>query len=272
MKNKVYGNCKLCGEYKELSFEHVPPQRAFNSSTVKIFDSDEILKLMAGVDNRMPWDFGGLKGSLKQGGSGDYYLCRKCNNDTGSWYMKEYVDFTHKLYNVLAQCKNFSNRTPLTFTLHNIYPLRIFKAIMVMFCDLNNNCFNNEDISSFLLNKESKEFDSKKYSLLIYLTCGTCHRKIPLTAALRNNIGITLHSEISQFPIGELLLIDKPNNFNPGGYDISGFLKYDYNVCCDYTFLCVPYYEVNTQYPCDYRTQGEIGGLSCQNRQQPNII
>lgn len=266
MKNKVYGTCKLCGERKELTFEHVPPQKAFNSFTVKEFEPDEVLKLMAGIDNRRPWDFAGLKGSLRQRGAGDYYLCKKCNNNTGAWYMKEYVDFTHKLHDKLSQYKNISSRSSLTFTIHDIYPLRIFKAIMVMFCDINNNCFNDEDVRTFLLDKDSKNFDVKKYSLRIYLTCGPCQRRSPISGVLNNYVEPILLSEISQFPVGELLLINKPISLNPGGYDISGFLNYDYTASCDYTFLGLPFFELNTLYPCDYRTKGEIDILRDRKR------
>ena len=30
------GNCHLCGEFKELSFEHIPPKAAFNDRPILI--------------------------------------------------------------------------------------------------------------------------------------------------------------------------------------------------------------------------------------------
>ena len=40
MGKEIFGNCKLCGKYKKLTFEHVPPEKAFNSSAVKKFITD----------------------------------------------------------------------------------------------------------------------------------------------------------------------------------------------------------------------------------------
>ena len=33
-KQKTYGICRLCGENKELTFEHVPPETVFNKGAV----------------------------------------------------------------------------------------------------------------------------------------------------------------------------------------------------------------------------------------------
>lgn len=89
------GVCKLCGELKPLTFEHVPPKHAFNSFPVMYYSFDEAIKIMAGADGRKPWDFEGLKGKKHQAGSGAYYLCRSCNSNTGSWYdrYKEHTPF-----------------------------------------------------------------------------------------------------------------------------------------------------------------------------------
>ena len=62
------GKCKLCGELKALTFEHVPPKRAFNSVPVMYYSFDEAIKAMAGENGRMPWDFTGLKGEKQQNG------------------------------------------------------------------------------------------------------------------------------------------------------------------------------------------------------------
>ena len=65
---------------KEATFEHVPPDNAFNSIPVKVFPPEATLKMMSGADSRLPWDLSGLSGYVNQRGSGDYYLCKECKN------------------------------------------------------------------------------------------------------------------------------------------------------------------------------------------------
>lgn len=137
------GKCKLCGELKALTFEHVPPKRAFNSVPVMYYSFDEAIKAMAGENGRMPWDFTGLKGEKQQNGIGGYYLCRSCNNNTGSWYIREYTEMV-QIINQMLQVYNVPINSYCSFELRNRYPLRLFKAIMTLFCDINDNCLGDE--------------------------------------------------------------------------------------------------------------------------------
>ena len=47
------GICCICGEYKELTFEHIPPNKAFNYCRAKSIEGAELLKLIT-EKNRMP--------------------------------------------------------------------------------------------------------------------------------------------------------------------------------------------------------------------------
>ena len=104
MIKENHGKCKLCGRTKKLTYEHVPPAGAFNASKVTSYPFSEVMKLITGEDNRMPWDFEGLKGKQKQRGSGNYYLCAECNSNTGSWYMEEYVRVVRTLHEIIRAC------------------------------------------------------------------------------------------------------------------------------------------------------------------------
>ena len=71
------GICHLCGTFGQLSFEHVPPRRAFNELKIKSFKF---------------WDiYCSKKGRDQQKGAGDYTLCNSCNNNTGSCYAESYT-------------------------------------------------------------------------------------------------------------------------------------------------------------------------------------
>ena len=72
-----HGKCALCGAVGDLTFEHVPPQKAFNNLRTISLSWDEAMLLGPEAP---------VKGKIKQGGVGGYTLCSSCNNDTGAWY------------------------------------------------------------------------------------------------------------------------------------------------------------------------------------------
>ena len=43
-KQKIYGICRICGENKELTFEHVPPETVFNKGAVRNVTLDAVIK------------------------------------------------------------------------------------------------------------------------------------------------------------------------------------------------------------------------------------
>ena len=137
------GKCKVCGKLKELTAEHIPPKNAFNSTNVTVLPFEEAIKVMAGAEGRLPWDTKGLKGTVQQGGHKKYCLCRECNNNTGSWYMRAYTDFA-KTVNAMIQQEGFTVGNSYSFIIKNLYPLRIYKAMVTLICDINNDCFGDE--------------------------------------------------------------------------------------------------------------------------------
>lgn len=255
--SKHFGKCKLCGKETELTFEHVPPQKAFNSIAVKKYDSNEAMKLIAGADGRMPWNMDGLFGKIDQKGSGDYYLCQQCNNDTGSWYMNEYVKFANMLGRIVFD-PEAEGKTNCSFEFKNIYPLRIFKAIIAMFCDINYGCLGDDSIRNYLLNKNSIDFDCEKYSVYMYLTRSFTRRILPIIGVGKIGIDSFLITEVSCIPVGLLLYINKPKDYIPEGLLLNDFSSVKYNKCIDVNFVGVPIHEVNSQFPADFRTREQI--------------
>src|SRR5271169_3325723 len=84
-KQKPEGVCHICGRYGALSFEHVPPRAAFNNYPVKVGRFEDAINL--GPDDEP------TAGHIQQQGMGSYTLCAKCNNNTGSWYGKQFLDW-----------------------------------------------------------------------------------------------------------------------------------------------------------------------------------
>jgi hypothetical protein len=117
------GVCCICGTEGKLSFEHIPPRAAFNDN--RIFEAD-IDALMNGK-----WTPGSepTEGKYAQRGAGRYSLCGKCNNDTGTWYGKAYVDVAKQ---AMSRLYASSGTMSLAYP-YGMYPLRFLKQIVVMF-------------------------------------------------------------------------------------------------------------------------------------------
>ena len=253
------GICKICGELKDMSPEHIPPKNAFNSSTVKIFSFEEAMGGISETGGRLPWDTTGLKGSLQQGGHKRYCLCHSCNNNTGQWYMRSYTDLAKTINAMIIENNAIPNKS-YSFILKEMYPLRIYKAMMTMMCDINNNCFGDSQLREFIMNKTSNFLDISRYSLYMYLVSSQMPRINGLSAIVNINSPKcpVLISEIAYYPIGFALYIDKPQDYTPFGLSVDVFLDYGYDDKCDVTFSGIPYLDINSHYPADYRSKDEI--------------
>lgn len=244
-----------------MSLEHVPPKNAFNSNKVTILPFEEVTKILSGADGRMPWDTQGLKGKVQQGGFKKYCLCHSCNNNTGQWYMRSYTDFAKTIHTMIVSNK-LSVGNSYSFTIKELYPLRLYKAMMTMMCDINNDCFGDNSLRQALLNKESNDFDTSKYSLHMYLVSTQMPRINSVSGILILNEpnNVIWVSEIASYPIGFALYLDKPLNYTPFGVNIDNFAKFDYNSKCEVRFEGMPYLDINSQFPADYRSKEEIIG------------
>lgn len=256
---KHFGICAICGQYKELSQEHIPPKNAFNSSNVRILSDEEALKVFTGSDNRLPWDTQGLKGYIQQGGFKKYCLCRSCNSNTGQWYMRAYTDFAKAIHRYIV-IEKLSVGYLYSFIAKDVYPLRLYKAMITMICDINSNCFNDENLQQFILNKEDNHIDTSKYSLYMFLVSSQMPRIGELSGIwdIRIPNNIVFVSEVASYPIGIALYLDKPKNYIPFGFNVDEFVNYDYNTKEAIQFTKIPYIDINSKFPADYRPKDEI--------------
>lgn len=146
-KRKKEGVCCICGKNGPLSPEHVPPQAAFNKSTVILYSWDDRLT------NRK------VKGKKIQGGAHEFTLCEKCNNDTGSWYGGEYVKWAKIGHDIVPHWKK-SGIEHGSVVLHGVYPLRFLKQVVTCFFSVATGPGTNAlaqsypDLAKFVLDKE----------------------------------------------------------------------------------------------------------------------
>ena len=72
MSSKHIGICALCGKEKELTFEHLPPNKAFNFTPAKPVNGEDFIHA-SDDKNRVPWDLSGLKYQNQQKGMGPIF-------------------------------------------------------------------------------------------------------------------------------------------------------------------------------------------------------
>ena len=277
-RKKIFGNCRICGKYTKLSFEHVPPEAAFNNHRVAgkhIFD----------LINKDPDRYFEGKRHISQRGAGAYTLCEKCNPDTGAWYGDAFADFAHQSLDILKHTKD----RPSIYYQFRIYPLRVIKQIITMFFSVNNDLFrlNHPDLVKFVLNK-NQCYLSPNIRILVYFTPGPHARFIGGTSM--GTLGSVNPDEINRDMLDDMLnqysrdypksLYSSEISFPPLGYvlnfgleplddgltDISYFAKYSYDDLKSLQ-LKFPVYPVHTWYPGDYRSKKEIRNNFEENTQ-----
>jgi hypothetical protein len=240
------GRCHICGEFSELTEEHVPPQKAYNDMAGLVMDLHQ-------------WDqfqnTGKRHGRHHQGGFGVYTLCGKCNPNTGSWYGGEYVKWARE--GLIFLQKMPTENTLGVFSIKNCYPLRFLKQVVTMFFSVNDpNIFRHQypDLVDFVLNKESTGLDAK-YDFYCSLYRGPVSRYAGVSAIFRVGHGVQVLSEIAHVPFAFALVL----NQNPDATlsRISHFANYTY---CERTDVSLSMFlgDGYTPFPLDYRSKEQV--------------
>lgn len=260
--SKHFGKCALCRKDCELTFEHIPPRAAFNSTSARPVSGDKII----GDNDRMPWDIAGLPYINQQRGMGKHSLCKECNNNTGTWYGDEYTRFAHIVHSFLSN--NFVYEAK-GVEIKQIHPLQLIKQILSMFCSINN--FEDERIDqlrTFVLDKKATNLDKRKFKLCMYFTKSRLLKYAPLSVLIDlSDTGVEsiAVSEITAYPLGFILYFDPTSTRTYEGIDITDFSNYMYDDICTVALpLCI--YEVNDILPTYYRTKEEVQACIEENR------
>ena len=270
-KRRPIGICRVCGKTAKLTFEHVPPGATYNKQAVKNIKLMDMIEAEK-AEGVYPWDTEHVKGHISQRGRGGYYLCEKCNNDTGHWYGHFYKHFVNALMYVVTQSKDSDYKSTI-IEMTDVYPLPVYKQIMTMFCDINPGLTQNDpQLRKFILDKNDNEIDTKKYCICMHLLKGGIEKNIGLSALVTIGGGEPLLiSEVSAVPVGYILYLDPPNEFKSMGADISGFTKFNYDDKCTLK-LQLNIFENNTWIPADFRSKHEIIATVENNKQYQKIV
>jgi hypothetical protein len=247
-RKKVTGICHICGANGPLSFEHIPPEKAFNYRPVIGVQFEDAIKLGPGSE---------IRGPIQQKGVGAYTLCGKCNNNTGSWYGTYFVDWCYQGLELLLR----AHKEISVFHFFYIYPLHIIKQIVTMFFSVNNPEYANAnpELVRFVLNKD-KKYLPDYYRFFVYLNKGSRIRTSGVIAGIPTQSGKTIKvfSEIAFPPYGYVMTF---RSLPPDKRlcEITDFSRYNYNDLIPIP-LKLPILPTHLYVPCDYRTKKEILG------------
>lgn len=256
---KKHGKCHLCGQEGQLTFEHLPPEKANNNYEAHAIIGDNLLKHIGGVKD--PWDFEGVRYKKLQRGMGGYTLCSVCNNSTGAWYAKHYIDFANTIGYVLNKKVNLAKTEAMYIELKDMYPLRIIKQILCMFASTMHPGFleANKDLKEFILDKESRKFNSTKYRISMYALKNRSNGWSGLTTILYDDLKkIRSVAYMDLYPLGFILELNPAEDTFEYTSDITSMAtQYDYNTK-GIIGITLNILERNNFFPGDFRTKEEI--------------
>jgi hypothetical protein len=210
------GLCHLCGVNGKLSFEHVPPEAAFNDRRVLESDINKLLGSQDLINDRQ-----NPKGRFKQRGAGNFKLCETCNTTTGDWYAKSYINFVRAMFPLCG-----SVPPDVTVAVEcTIRPLDVFKQMLVMFCSAAPSTFAQKHprLVRYLLNRESRDADDQRIFISIYDWHNSIAlRQSGLTARIDGGGGSHLFAEISFPPFNIVMTVGGGDSPDPRLFEVLG--------------------------------------------------
>jgi hypothetical protein len=245
----AYGVCCICGLYRKLSFEHVPPSAAYNDR--RVFEAN-IQSLVAGNWNGQERP---LQGKWVRRGAGKETLCEQCNNNTGSWYGPSYVSWAEKAMELVVRS---GGELSLAYP-YTIYPLRAFKQVVTMFCSAcgPNLCGRFPELRKFVLDKTEQYMphELRVFAYLLDPYKSGAYRQSGMSGVIKNNHQ-HVFAEVAFAPLGFVLTGDT-RPIHPQLLDIT-FFSYSRYQERTHLFLKLVTLQVNTWLPGDFRTKEEI--------------
>jgi hypothetical protein len=243
-KAQRVGRCRICGKEGELTEEHIPPQKAFNDLGVLLQKMDA----HAAPEARFV-----PAGPVQQGGNKAYTLCAECNNNTGGWYGRAYVEFAYTCapYGHPSYADRIVEVTPKT------YVLRVAKEALAIMCSCCSAALTerHKGLKQLLLDKSRRGLPAP-LSLFAYVKCDPSGRSSGVSTVLRTDTGqARVVAEFAWWPLGFVL------SFTPlpveGAADITHWLSEDYYSMRNRP-VALPCRWGTTPYPLDYRSPAQV--------------
>ena len=185
--------CHLCGHIGPLTFEHIPPRRAFNDKPCVA----ETLDALARTEGRS-----GRRRFPR--GMGKHSLCSKCNQSTAATYGRAFAEWT---FQTLPYARVVGDDIVLRLPFE-LYPLKVLKQIAIM-------CLAETDFAPgyhmelrrFAWNPAHRHFPPR-YRFYTYFNPTGTPRLNGMGVALnvRTGVRFMVIAEIGFFPMGYCLM------------------------------------------------------------------
>lgn len=237
------GICHLCGLHKKLSFEHIPPKSAFNDQMVVFQTMQNMLE--------------GRKNTKFHKGMGKDTLCEDCNNLTGAWYGKAFVDWSRQGLEWFDKTQN----AEIPYFTFYIKPLNVLKQVLIMSTAMvaDATLSYHEELRAFLLDKYSTALP-QKYRAYIYFNADGQPRFATDMVIMRTDMNSMdyVDAEVSRPPFGYCVTSstkrrEKSLAESQGLCNITWFGNYKYNEE-SILHLDIPFRETHEPLPLDYRS------------------
>jgi hypothetical protein len=216
MPTRQRGRCRICGERRRLTYEHVPPRRAYNSDALQSYELAEWWEKEAGRPARYRSD---------QRGAGEYALCGSCNNNTGAWYVPEFTRLVEagaivvrKLPSQLEEAGAQRDRDSVSIRmkLSGSFPGRFTRQMVAMLLAINDPSFGDDypQLREFVLDRDEPLLP--EYRLYLSQFDEDVARQAGRYTAMRGIGTPSLHAfdatELSYPPYTYVLTIDEQPN------------------------------------------------------------
>jgi hypothetical protein len=212
-KKQRFGICRVCRTPNvKLTFEHVPPRSSFNDIPAETFGLMDYLKTE---------DHDLTGGRIAQRGSGEWSLCKQCNEKTGTWYVRELGRATRAAARVLNQLpldeldgnpEQEVVRVKFTGVGRRPRPLLLVKQMITMLLAISpaELSLANPELGDFVLDRECSGL-SDRYQLYLALFAGPLARTVGGSSRINVFTGqVDVFSEIAYPPFAYVLTIDSP--------------------------------------------------------------
>ena len=201
MKKKQEGYCHICGNYGELSFEHIPPENALNNQRAIVYTGENAVKRYKGEKSRY---------INQQQGMGRYTLCESCNNNTGAWYATVYNTVAKEVARSIRENKQLEHGDVVEFSFKKLPALEFVKQVVTMFCSLLPlSEVQRLGFDKLLLDKTSNAIDKSLFDLRIYLTPPNVGQLMigPSSIVSKTETGFetTVACDLGAYPFGFIL-------------------------------------------------------------------
>lgn len=253
------GRCHICGETRPLTFEHIPPEAAFNDH--KVLYNDIKAMLEKGVQKT-------FTGKQSQRGIGRYTLCDECNPFTGREYGSPYVAWCAQGMEIL----HLTRRSPVIEMPFHILPLHVIKQIVSMFLSVNPPTWRdgNPDLVEFVRWPTRKYLDPK-YAIFAFYSISALQRQTGAVVQAKTNeqlqnLGMIAFSEVTFPPFGYVMTVNNPPP-DKRLVNITYFANYKYRQYKT-VFLKLPVLPIFTYLPGDYRTEKEVEEQTRENERR----